>query len=80
MGHARIARTADTYGHVQPERHEAAVEALDVTSLAFAQPGQNRAGVIVIVPDSAIAPGLFDAVTPHASSISGDGARRARRA
>jgi integrase len=29
MGHATIGRTADTYGHVQPERHEAAVEALD---------------------------------------------------
>jgi integrase len=29
MGHATIGRTADTYGHVQPERHEAAVERLD---------------------------------------------------
>jgi site-specific recombinase XerD len=29
MGHASIAQTADTYGHVQPERHESAVEGLD---------------------------------------------------
>ncbi len=29
MGHATIGRTADTYGHVQPERHEAAIEGLD---------------------------------------------------
>jgi integrase len=29
MGHATIGRTADTYGHVQPERHEAAVAGLD---------------------------------------------------
>ena len=29
LGHASIAQTADTYGHVQPERHEAAVAALD---------------------------------------------------
>ncbi len=26
---ASISHTADTYGHVQPERHEAAVEGLD---------------------------------------------------
>jgi hypothetical protein len=24
MGHVSIGQTADTYGHVQPERHEAA--------------------------------------------------------
>jgi hypothetical protein len=29
LGHDTIARTADTYGHVQPDRHEAAVNALD---------------------------------------------------
>ena len=29
LGHASIAMTADTYGHVQPDRHEAAVEGLD---------------------------------------------------
>jgi integrase len=29
MGHASIGQTADTYGHVQPERHEAAVAGLD---------------------------------------------------
>ena len=29
LGHATIAQTADTYGHVQAERHDAAVEALD---------------------------------------------------
>ena len=29
LGHATIAQTADTYGHVQPERHESAVEGLD---------------------------------------------------
>jgi integrase len=29
MGHATIGQTADTYGHVQPERHEAAVAGLD---------------------------------------------------
>jgi integrase len=29
MGHATIGQTADTYGHVQPERHEAAVTGLD---------------------------------------------------
>jgi integrase len=29
LGHASIGQTADTYGHVQPERHEAAVEGLD---------------------------------------------------
>jgi len=29
LGHASIGQTADTYGHVQPERHEAAVERLD---------------------------------------------------
>jgi hypothetical protein len=28
LGHASIGQTADTYGHVQPERHEAAVENL----------------------------------------------------
>ena len=29
MGHASIGQTADTYGHVQPERHDAAVSGLD---------------------------------------------------
>jgi hypothetical protein len=29
MGHATIAQTADTCGHVQPERHESAVERVD---------------------------------------------------
>ena len=29
LGHASIKQTADTYGHVQPERHESAVEGLD---------------------------------------------------
>ena len=29
LGHASIAQTADTYGHVQPDRHEAAVNSLD---------------------------------------------------
>jgi integrase len=29
MGHASIGQTADTYGHVQPERHEVAVVGLD---------------------------------------------------
>jgi integrase len=29
LGHATIAQTADTYGHCQPERHEAAVNVLD---------------------------------------------------
>lgn len=29
LGHATIAQTADTYGHVQPERHEAAAAGLD---------------------------------------------------
>jgi len=29
LGHASIGQTADTYGYVQPERHEAAVERLD---------------------------------------------------
>lgn len=29
MGHATIKQTIDTYGHVQPERHEAATHALD---------------------------------------------------
>jgi integrase len=29
LGHASISQTADTYGHVQPDRHESAVEALD---------------------------------------------------
>jgi integrase len=29
MGHATIGQTADTYGHVAPERHEAAVARLD---------------------------------------------------
>jgi integrase len=29
MGHSTIGRTADTYGHVQPERHEAAAAGLD---------------------------------------------------
>ena len=29
LGHASIGQTADTYGHVQPERHEAAVKGLD---------------------------------------------------
>ena len=29
LGHASIGQTADTYGHVQPERHEAAVAGLD---------------------------------------------------
>ena len=29
LGHANIGQTADTYGHVQPERHETAVDALD---------------------------------------------------
>jgi integrase len=29
LGHASIAQTADTYGHVQPDRHESAVNALD---------------------------------------------------
>ena len=29
LGHASISQTADTYGHVQPERHEAAAAKLD---------------------------------------------------
>lgn len=29
LGHASIGQTADTYGHVQPERHESAVAGLD---------------------------------------------------
>jgi integrase len=29
LGHATIAQTADTYGHAQPDRHEAAVNGLD---------------------------------------------------
>jgi hypothetical protein len=29
MGHASVAQTADTYGHVQPDRHEAAAAGLD---------------------------------------------------
>jgi integrase len=29
LGHVSISQTADTYGHVQSERHEAAVEALN---------------------------------------------------
>ena len=29
LGHASIGQTADTYGHVQPDRHEIAVEGLD---------------------------------------------------
>jgi integrase len=29
LGHASIAQTADTYGHVQPERHESAIARLD---------------------------------------------------
>ena len=29
LGHASIAETADTYGHVQPDRHEAAALGLD---------------------------------------------------
>jgi integrase len=29
LGHATIAQTADTYGHVQPDRHEAAAAKLD---------------------------------------------------
>ncbi|PYO09697.1 MAG: hypothetical protein DMD75_14930, partial [Candidatus Rokuibacteriota bacterium] len=32
LGHASIGQTADTYGHVQPERHESAVEALIATT------------------------------------------------
>ena len=28
-GQHRISQAADTYGHVQPDRHESAVEALD---------------------------------------------------
>jgi len=33
LGHASIGQTADTYGHVQPERHESAVEGLDQYTL-----------------------------------------------
>jgi integrase len=29
MGHATIGQTADTYGHVQPNRHESAAAGLD---------------------------------------------------
>jgi integrase len=29
LGHASIAQTADTYGHVQPDRHAGAVDVLD---------------------------------------------------
>lgn len=29
LGHASIGQTADTYGHVQPDRHESAVVGLD---------------------------------------------------
>jgi integrase len=29
LGHASIAQTADTYGHVQPDRHAGAVDFLD---------------------------------------------------
>lgn len=29
VGHATITQTADTYGHVQPERYEAAAAGID---------------------------------------------------
>lgn len=29
LGHVTIAQTVDTYGHAQPDRHEAAVNGLD---------------------------------------------------
>jgi len=29
LGHASISQTVDTYGHIQVERHEHVVEALD---------------------------------------------------
>lgn len=29
LGHATVGQTADTYGHLQPERHEAAAAGLD---------------------------------------------------
>jgi integrase len=29
LGHSSIGQTADTYGHVQPDRHESAVAGLD---------------------------------------------------
>ena len=32
LGHASIGQTGDTYGHVQLERHESAVEALIATT------------------------------------------------
>ena len=37
MGHASIGQTADTYGHVQPDRHEAAAAGLD-RYLAWVEP------------------------------------------
>ncbi len=39
LGHASIGQTADTYGHVQPDRHEAAVEALDRYNIVSAGRG-----------------------------------------
>jgi hypothetical protein len=29
LGYSSIKQTVDTYGHLQPDRHEAAVEGLD---------------------------------------------------
>ena len=40
LGHASIGQTADTDGHVQPERHEAAVERLD----RYVNPGVEATG------------------------------------
>jgi len=40
LGHASISQTVDTYGHVQPEPYEAAVEGLD----RYVNPGVEATG------------------------------------
>jgi integrase len=43
LGHATIGQTADTYGHVQPERHEAAAAGLDRYLTAAVAPERHQA-------------------------------------
>ena len=53
LGHASIGQTADTYGHVQPDRHEAAAARLD---RHLAGPGDGNAGATIRNPGATAQP------------------------
>jgi hypothetical protein len=53
LGHASIGQTGDTYGHVQPDRHEAAAARLDRYLVGS---GDSNAGVTIRNPGATVRP------------------------